>query len=97
MSHRAFAIAAHPDAIEVGMAGTMILLKKAGWETHYMNVANGSCGTAEHDAETIVKIRRQEAQNAAERPQGQTRGRQDRQGQGTAQGGMLGRAVSLRG
>ncbi len=67
MSQRAFAAAAHPDDIEFGMAGTLILLKRAGWDAHYMNIANGSCGTAEHDTETIVKIRGQESKNAAER------------------------------
>jgi LmbE family N-acetylglucosaminyl deacetylase len=32
-----------------------------------MTVANGSCGTTEHDAETIVRIRREEAISAAGR------------------------------
>ena len=39
----AFAIAAHPDDIEFQMAGTLILLQRAGYEIHYMNIANGSC------------------------------------------------------
>ena len=30
-----------------------------------MTMANGSCGTQVHDAETIVRIRRQEAMAAA--------------------------------
>jgi LmbE family N-acetylglucosaminyl deacetylase len=41
----ALAIAAHPDDIEFMMAGTLILLKHAGYDIHYMNVATGSCGT----------------------------------------------------
>jgi len=65
MKKRVFAIAAHPDDIEFGMSGTLILLAKAGCETHYMNVANGSCGTAEYDTETIVAMRLEEAKNAA--------------------------------
>src|SRR5918992_76055 len=63
---RAFAIAAHPDDIEFLMAGTMMHLRDAGYELHYMNVANGCCGTTEYDAPTIAKIRLQEAQDAAD-------------------------------
>jgi len=66
MSKRAFAIGAHPDDIEFMMSGTLILLKEAGYEIHYMNVANGSCGTNKFDRETIVAMRREEARNAAE-------------------------------
>ncbi|RLD12504.1 MAG: LmbE family protein [Chlamydiae bacterium] len=62
---KVFAIAAHADDIEFRMAGTLILLAKAGCEIHYMNIANGSCGSAEHDAETIAAIRLEESKNAA--------------------------------
>lgn len=65
MSKRAFAIAAHPDDIEFLMAGTLILLGRAGYETHYMTIANGSCGTAHQTRAQIVRIRREEAQAAA--------------------------------
>lgn len=61
----AFAIAAHPDDIEFFMSGTLMLLKDAGYEIHYMNVANGCCGTTQYDAETIARMRRDEAINAA--------------------------------
>lgn len=67
MKCRVFAIAAHPDDIEFGMAGTLILLSKAGCEIHYLNLANGSCGTSEYDANTIIQIRLEEAKNAAQR------------------------------
>jgi LmbE family N-acetylglucosaminyl deacetylase len=67
MTKRAFAIVAHPDDIEFMMAGTLILLGQAGYEIHYMTVANGSCGTDRLDVETIVRIRRQEAIAAAAR------------------------------
>ena len=60
-------MAAHPDDIEFGMSGTLILLAKAGCEIHYMNIANGSCGTAEYDTDTIAAIRLEEAKNAAQR------------------------------
>ncbi|MDH3651486.1 MAG: PIG-L family deacetylase [Saprospiraceae bacterium] len=64
-SKRAFAVAAHPDDIEFQMAGTLILLKQAGYEIHYLNVANGSCGTATLGREEIIQIRREEAVTAA--------------------------------
>lgn len=66
MSKTVFAIAAHPDDIEFMMSGTMFLLKEAGCKLHYMNIANGDCGTAIHDREEIAAIRRLEAMNAAE-------------------------------
>ena len=65
MARRVFAVAAHPDDIEFCMAGTLILLAGAGWQVHTMNIADGSCGSAEHDAATIAAIRLQEAENAA--------------------------------
>ena len=67
MACRVFAIAAHADDIEFRMAGTLILLAKAGCEIHYMNIANGSCGSSEHDAETIAAIRLEEAKSAADK------------------------------
>jgi len=62
----AFAIGAHPDDIEYRMSGTLLLLGEAGYELHYMNVANGCCGTTQYDRETISTIRRGEAMAAAE-------------------------------
>ena len=64
MAKTAFAIACHPDDIEFGMAGTLLMLKDAGYEVHYMNVANGSLGTNQYDYQTIVRMRREEAMNA---------------------------------
>ncbi|MDQ6632968.1 MAG: PIG-L family deacetylase [Verrucomicrobiota bacterium] len=61
----AFAIAAHPDDIEFMMAGTLLLLKNAGYEIHYLNLASGNCGSIEYDSATLRKIRRQEAKQAA--------------------------------
>ncbi len=65
MTKRAFAVAAHPDDIEFHMAGTLILLGRAGYELHYMNIANGSCGTTQYSREEIIRIRRAEAMTAA--------------------------------
>jgi len=67
MNQRAFAIGAHPDDIEFGMAGTLILLKRAGFEIHYMNVATGSCGSMEWDAARTERVRLEEAKRAAVR------------------------------
>ncbi len=66
MPPRAFAVAAHPDDIEFLMAGTLVRLAEAGHELHYMNIANGSCGTSTLPAEEIVRIRTAEARAAAE-------------------------------
>jgi LmbE family N-acetylglucosaminyl deacetylase len=63
---RVFAIAAHPDDIEFFMSGTLIRLKEAGFELHYMNLANGCCGTTEFDVETIARMRLEESRSAAD-------------------------------
>lgn len=61
----AIAVAAHPDDIEFYMAGTLVLLKRAGWEIHYLNIGNGCCGSVQHDARKTRTIRRDEARRAA--------------------------------
>ena len=61
MANRVFAIAAHPDDIEFGMAGTLITAGRGGLRDPHMNIANGSCGSVEHDAATIAAIRLEEA------------------------------------
>lgn len=66
MTTTVFAIVAHPDDIEFVMAGTMMHLREAGCELHYMTVANGCCGSMRDDAQTTARIRRQESINAAE-------------------------------
>jgi LmbE family N-acetylglucosaminyl deacetylase len=63
---RAFAVAAHPDDIEFVMAGTLILLRNAGYEIHYMNIANGCCGSTEMSAEHTAQKREKEALAAAD-------------------------------
>jgi len=62
----AIAIAAHPDDIEMMMAGTLLLLKQAGYEIHYMNLSVGNCGTTEYATEDITRMRVDEAKQAAE-------------------------------
>jgi LmbE family N-acetylglucosaminyl deacetylase len=60
-----FAIGSHPDDLEFMMGGTIFLLKKRGCEVHYLNIANGSCGTQVHTREEIIRIRREESIQAA--------------------------------
>ena len=67
MSDRtAIAIAAHPDDIEFTMAGTLLLLREAGWSIHYLNVSSGSCGSTVRSPSAVRRIRRAESQAAAQ-------------------------------
>lgn len=59
-----FAIAAHPDDIEIVMAGTLAHLKDVGYDVHYMNVANGCCGSTEYGRDELIAMRREEAREA---------------------------------
>jgi len=59
------AVAAHPDDVEFYMAGTLLLLKRAGWAIHYLNLASGNCGSVQHDAAKTRALRRQESRHAA--------------------------------
>ena len=61
----ALAVGAHPDDIEMQMAGTLLLLKKAGADIHMWNIANGSCGTVVLDKEEITRLRWEETQDSA--------------------------------
>jgi LmbE family N-acetylglucosaminyl deacetylase len=62
---RALAIAAHPDDIEFMMAGTLCLLRAAGWEIHYLNVSSGNLGSLKGSAAATARTRRKEARAAA--------------------------------
>ena len=61
----AFAIGAHPDDIEFYMAGTLLLLKEAGFTIHYMTLSSGSCGSLTVSAPKLRKIRERESRRAA--------------------------------
>ena len=65
MSKTVLAVGCHPDDIEFMMSGTLFLLKEKGCDLHYLNVANGSCGTQEYNTEEVIKIRAEEGKNAA--------------------------------
>src|SRR3954447_22656521 len=62
---RVMAIAAHPDDIEFMMAGTMLLLKQAGYELHYMNLSSGNCGSMTMSPSKTIRVRKAEARQAA--------------------------------
>ena len=59
------AVAAHPDDIEFGMAGTLLRLAEVGYQLHYLNLSTGSCGSMTERAEVVRRVRRREARAAA--------------------------------
>jgi len=61
----AFAVGAHPDDIEFRMAGTLLLLGRAGYELDYMIIANGSYGSVTMDKRQTITVRTREAREAA--------------------------------
>ena len=67
MKPRVLAIAAHPDDIEIFMAGTLLRLAEAGWELHYFNLSGGNGGSLEMDGETTARVRLEEARESAAR------------------------------
>jgi LmbE family N-acetylglucosaminyl deacetylase len=66
MAEAALAILAHPDDAEFLCAGTLIRLRREhGWSIHIATMTAGDCGSAEHSAEEISRIRRGEGSAAA--------------------------------
>ncbi len=65
MKKNALGIFAHPDDAEILCAGTLSLLKKAGWTIHIATMAQGDKGTAVHSREDIIRIRGEEARESA--------------------------------
>jgi LmbE family N-acetylglucosaminyl deacetylase len=59
------AVFAHPDDVEFTCAGTLALLREAGCETHYLNLANGCCGSMELGREETAALRWRETRDAA--------------------------------
>jgi LmbE family N-acetylglucosaminyl deacetylase len=52
---------AHPDDAELMCAGTLALLKEAGWSIHIVTMTPGDKGTAELSKKEISSIRKKEA------------------------------------
>jgi LmbE family N-acetylglucosaminyl deacetylase len=65
MGKIALALLSHPDDVEMMCAGTLSLLKGAGWEVHIATMTPGDKGTAELSREEISRKRRAEASRAA--------------------------------
>ncbi len=61
----ALALFAHPDDIEFRAAGTLLLLKDAGWDLHYGNVSSGNLGSTVMRSARTAATRAKEAQAAA--------------------------------
>lgn len=61
----AIAIAAHPDDIEFYMAGTLLLLRRAGWDIHCLNLSTGNLGSTVLSGSKTAATRRREAKEAA--------------------------------
>jgi len=59
-------ISCHPDDAEFMMAGTALLLKRAGCRIHYFNLANGSAGSSGAGPAEIAAVRKKEAMKAAD-------------------------------
>lgn len=59
------AVMAHPDDIEIHIAGTLLLLRDRGCEVHFVNVCNGDVGSMEVGREEIARRRADEARQAA--------------------------------
>ncbi len=59
------AVFAHPDDVEFTCAGTLALLRDAGCETHYLNLANGCCGSLEQSRAETAETRWRETRDAA--------------------------------
>jgi N-acetylglucosamine malate deacetylase 1 len=47
------------------MAGTLLQLREAGWDVHYLNLSNGNLGSVDRSPAAIARVRRREAQTAA--------------------------------
>ena len=63
---RILAFGAHPDDIEYGCAGTLALLRQAGWSVGIATMTGGEGGSREHGPEETRRIRTAEAAAAAE-------------------------------
>jgi LmbE family N-acetylglucosaminyl deacetylase len=61
----ALAIFAHPDDIEFVAAGTLLQLREAGWQLHYLNLSGGDCGSMTTSPEETRTIRAAEGRAAA--------------------------------
>jgi len=59
------AVMAHPDDIEITCAGTLVLLKRAGWKVAMATMTPGDVGSMSLSREKISAVRRKEAAASA--------------------------------
>lgn len=59
------AVVAHPDDVEFIAAGTLLLLREAGWAVHYLNLSGGDLGSMTTDRDETRRIRTAEGRAAA--------------------------------
>lgn len=59
------AIGAHPDDVEIAMAGTLILLGRAGASLHIWSITDGSLGSPDRDGDETARVRAAEAAASA--------------------------------
>lgn len=61
----ALAVMAHPDDIEITCAGTLALLRRAGWDVWMATMTAGDLGSATLPPRRIAAVRRREAARSA--------------------------------
>lgn len=59
------AVMAHPDDIEFTCAGTLALLRRAGWTVHLATMTAGDLGSSTGSREAVARRRREEAEASA--------------------------------
>ena len=59
------AVMAHPDDIEITCAGTLLLLKRRGWDVHMATMTAGDLGSMKLSRTQISRVRRKEAEASA--------------------------------
>lgn len=64
---RVIAIFAHPDDAESKMGGTAAMMAQMGHEVKFLSLTNGDAGHHEKGGGALARIRREEAQEAADR------------------------------
>jgi LmbE family N-acetylglucosaminyl deacetylase len=67
MNKKVLAIGGHPDDMEQFAGGTLILLKKAGYDLTIAALTDGACGSRVATADEIIKIRLEESKKAAKK------------------------------
>ena len=59
------AVMAHPDDIEIHIAGTLMLLRERGCDIHFVTMCRGDVGSVTYGRDETARIRFRESANAA--------------------------------